>query len=84
MWLNGLPAVKATMAEMFGGAPINAQNIHRWYWGEYQAYLAKMAKRPARLQPEREKQLLAKGTAAAARLDQGIEKLLASAAEVIE
>ena len=81
-WLNGLPAVKALLAEHFSGEPITNNNVHQWYWGGYQEYLRTMAKRPARLQPAREKQLIAKGAAAQGRMDKGIEKLLRLGAEV--
>lgn len=74
-WLNGLPVVRQMLAEHFGGEPITNNNVHQWYWGGYQEYLRTMAKRPARLQPKREKQLIANGAAAKAKMGKGLEKL---------
>lgn len=38
-WLNELPETKEMLAEMFGGRPINEQNLTEWKQGGYQDWL---------------------------------------------
>jgi hypothetical protein len=40
-WLNGLPQVRQTLVEGFGGREINEQNLTEWKQGGYQDWLAR-------------------------------------------
>ena len=40
-WLNGLPKVKALLAEQFAGRPISKQNLYDWRVGGYGVWQAR-------------------------------------------
>lgn len=41
VWLNGLPEVRQSLAEDFGGREISEQNLSEWKQGGYQDWLAR-------------------------------------------